>query len=250
MPTEDRALPNDQEIQVRTLTRMATVTADWSPDGAWGVALQAPVLLRSHETYAPGDTEVSHSRSAGIGDVRVIGRYAGFAADRSVGLLLGLKLPTGRTTDAFLAGPAAGTTVDRGLQPGTGSTDLLLGAYAFGEAGSAWGWFGQVRAQAALATRDDYRPGTACQLDLGLRRTGTVSPQLQLNLRREQPERGAQADPDNSGATLVQLSPGFTAALGGRTLLYAFLQLPIARRVEGLQLAPRATATFGVSLRL
>ena len=67
----------------------------------------------------------------GLGDIRVAGRYQfKVGADdparlQTVGLLFGLKLPTGQTDVTN----AEGEEAERSLQPGTGTTDPFVGAY-------------------------------------------------------------------------------------------------------------------------
>lgn len=241
-------LPNAQEVQRSTANRNLTLTLDWSPSAAWGLSLQAPTYRRDHETVAAGDGDPSFSRSTGLGDVRLVGRYQGFLDDFSLGVQVGLKLPTGRFHDTFAAGPQAGEPVDRGLQPGTGTTDLLLGLYQYGDLGLAWGWFAQAMLQLPLASREGFRPGRAVNANAGLRYggLGAVAPQLQLNVRAEQRESGAAADVANSGATLVYLSPGLTADLGRGLQAYAFVQVPVHQRVNGLQLEPRSSVSVGL----
>lgn len=241
-------LPNDQEVQRSTANRNLALTLDWSPSATWGLSLQAPTYWRNHETVAAGDVDPSFSRSTGLGDLRLVGRYQGFLEDFSLGVQVGLKLPTGRFHDTFASGPQAGEPVDRGLQPGTGTTDLLLGLYKYGDLGLAWGWFAQAMLQLPLNSREDFRPGRAVNANAGLRYggLGPVTPQLQLNVRAEQRESGAAADVANSGATLVYLSPGLTADLGRGVQAYAFVQVPVHQRVNGLQLEPRSSVSVGL----
>jgi hypothetical protein len=247
----DRAslgLPSDMEIQEKTLNRNLTATLDYSPNAEWGVSLLIPVFNRYHATLAEGDTDPSFSMGRGVGDVRVLGRYQGFAEDHAFGLQFGVKLPTGATTQAFNAGAQAGAPLDRGLQRGTGTTDLLFGGYAFGELAPDWGVFGQVLFQKPLGEKDGFRPGDGVNATCGVRYSGyaVVTPHLQLNVRAEGRESGINADVENSGATLVYLSPGLTFNLSPRFQVYAFAQLPVAQRVTGLQIEPRWSASLGM----
>src|SRR5581483_3615675 len=94
-------------------------------------------------------------RWSDIGDIRIRGIYSGFSEDMSTGVTFGLKLPTGSYThnDEFGA-------VDRDTEIGSGSTDLLLGAYHRGRAFAPnLSWFGQVQLDLPMMTRDGYRPG-------------------------------------------------------------------------------------------
>jgi hypothetical protein len=241
-------IPNDEEIQQYTANHNVTASLDYSPNKDWGISVSLPYFDRSHATFAEGDTEVSTSHDNGIGDVRVVARYSGFDAQRSTGLLFGLKLPTGHTDDRFETGPQAGEIVDRGLQLGTGTTDLLVGTYHFGALSQDWGYFGQILAQLQMNSDDGFKPGAGLNVNAGLRYTAssTFVPELQLNARVEKREQGINADVENSGATLVYLSPGFTWTPTRGVSLYAFMQAPIYQRVNGLQL--EATRFFSVGV--
>ena len=245
----DLSIPNDREIQQTTINRNYTADLDYT-SGSFGVNVQVPWFDRYHTTIAPGDSEVSTSHSKSIGDVRVVGRYTGLTDDHSIGVQAGLKFATGPFDETFYAGPQAGEPVDRGLQPGTGTTDLLLGAYNFGSLSRDWDYFAETLLQVPLNTRDGFKPGAGVNVNAGFRYMSFehVVPQIQLNVRSEERESGANADIDNSGATLVYLSPGITAHLSQDWRAYAFFQVPVYQRVNGLQLEPRYTISVGVSL--
>jgi hypothetical protein len=134
------------------------------------------------------------------------------------------------------------------LQPGSGTTDLLLGVYKFGALNQDFDWFAQGIAQVALDSRDDFRTGASLNLNTGLRYMAnpTFTPELQLNARVSRRDTGAQADEGNSGGTLIDLSPGVTAQINRSLHAYAFMQVPLFQRVNGFQLAPHWTASVGV----
>ncbi|GLH73513.1 hypothetical protein GETHLI_20150 [Geothrix limicola] len=242
------ALPSEQEIQRETLNRNLTLTLDYSPSADWGLSVALPTYHRSHGTVAEGDVDPSYSDGRGLGDVRLLGRYQGFSEDHAFGLQAGLKLATGGTTQAFSGGPQAGQPLDRGLQLGSGTTDLLLGAYAFGDLAQDWGCFAQVLFQKPLAEKDGFKPGDGVNANAGLRYTGWrgLTPHLQLNLRAEGRESGPNADVENSGATLLYLSPGLTVDVNRAFQVYAFAQVPLAQRVTGLQIEPRWSLSLGL----
>jgi hypothetical protein len=241
-------LPNDQEIQQNTLNRNLTLTLDYTPSADWGIALIVPAYDRYHETIAAGDTDPSFSQAKGLGDVRLLGRYQGFSEDQSFGMQFGVKLPTGGTNQTFNAGAEAGQPLDAGLQLGTVTTDLLLGCYAFGGLAPDWGCFGQLMFQKPLAEKNGFMPSAGLNMNIGVRYSGfaSVTPHLQLNVRAEGRESGVNADIPNSGATLVYLSPGLTLNVGHAFQVYVFGQVPLAQRVNGLQLEPRYSVSMGL----
>jgi hypothetical protein len=251
----DRAaltLPNDKEIQQGTRSHVITATLDYALDPQWHVSGSLPYIDLFHTTIAPGDTDISTSSSKAVGDARVLARYAGLNADGHTRLTLGLKLPTGRFHDTFNGGPQAGEGVDRGLQPGTGTTDLIAGIGQSGMFDTQTSWFGQLQWQQALAERKGFKPSANVTLNLGLRYANSdrVATQLQLSLRREGRESGINADRDNSGSTQLQLSPGVTLTIDHHWQAYGFVQLPLYQHVNGLQLLPRAAATMGLRYSL
>jgi hypothetical protein len=206
-------------------------------------------LDRFHSTIAEGDTDISTSHSKSVGDIRVVGRYQGFSPDKSWGVDFGLKLPTGSINYKFSDGPQAGEPLDRGLQPGTGTTDLLIGAHIFGALSRDWDYFAQAMLQQPLHSRDEFKPGTGFNVSAGLRYMSLehIVPQLQINMRTEGRESGANADVENSGATLVYISPGISTHVAPGLTGYAFVQFPIYQRVNGLQIEPRYSVSAGLS---
>jgi hypothetical protein len=253
-----------QEVEAYTKTSTISASLIYNAD-TWGVSVVVPYLSRNHGTYG-GDSatypvlgsNLSTSSNSGIGDVRIVGRYNGFSEDKSSGLIVGIKLPTGSTTNTF----SDGTALDAGLQIGTGSTDIILGGYTTGSI-DTYGWFLQGTVQHAVATKSlggaDYRPGDAYSLNTGIRYAGfgaKVSPMLQFNIIKR------QADTDNgtginvpldpvtgvpvSGGTLAYLAPGISVRVGGGASVYGFVQIPVYQNVNSLQLTPSYTVTMGM----
>ncbi len=238
--------PHEQEVYTKTLAY--NVTYDYSK-GPWGVNVQVPWLDRTHATngFAYNGTDDGTSSRQGFGDVKVMGRFMGVLKNRSLGLQLGLKLPTGSFQQTFNGGAIAGAPLDRGLQLGTGTTDLLVGAYHFANLSKDWNYFSQIVAQLPLAAREGYIPGNALSANLALRyqRFQRVVPQLQVNARIQAHDHGMYATPADSGGTTVYLSPGVTFNITQNISSYVFFQLPIYQYVNGYQLAPFYTLSVG-----
>ncbi len=249
----DRAtltFPNDSEIQQRTLNRSTWLDLDYVLNSTWSVTASLPYHDRFHTTIVDGDTAISTSQASGLGDVRLLARYQSHrAASSSWSVLLGLKLPTGRFDQNFASGPQAGELLDRGLQLGTGTTDLLAGVSWFARPATTLGTFAQLVLDQPLAARADFLPSTSVTLSGGVRwlNSSRLTPQLQLNVKWEGREHGSEADTDNSGSTIVHLSPGVTAELGRNSAAFVFVQLPLYQRVNGLQLEPRWLLSFGLN---
>jgi len=130
-----------QEIEDYTTTQTISAALNYTSD-SWGISTVLPFVHRTHGTFgdnsnsplstSPDNSNYSSSSDNSIGDIRVIGTYSGFSADRTSGIIAGIKLPTGSTDANFNSGAAAGTQLDPSLQIGTGSTDIILGGFVTG----------------------------------------------------------------------------------------------------------------------
>lgn len=245
------------EVEKYTRNNYLTVGVDYSTNPDWGVNVQLPYINRNHTTLGAGSDGVSpgdgayHSSTSSIGDIKVIGRYQGFTEQHNFGLLLGLKLPTGsHTKTGSLTDGSGPAVIDRGLQPGSGTTDAIIGAYYVDAFNHDWGYFTQAIVQKPLDTSDGYKPGDSLNLNLGLRYQGfdDITPQLQVNARFVEHDHGQSADgayAPGTGGTLVYLSPGATYRVNKQVKVYGYVQLPIYQDVNDLQLTPRWTASLG-----
>ncbi|MEZ0223431.1 MAG: hypothetical protein ACAH83_02670 [Alphaproteobacteria bacterium] len=240
-------LPNADEVQGVTRTSVYTLALDYTNLNDWGLRIDAPFLDRYHTAFAPGEITASSSDTKDLGDVRIVGRFYGFG-DRMTGLQLGAKLPTGSFDQNFRSGSEAGEPLDRGLQAGTGTTDAIFGIYNLGYLGKRFSRFEQVLVKTPLGSRASFRPGTVVNVNAGIQYLGIpkVTPQFQLNAKFEGRDKGAEADTPNSGSTVVYASPGLTLKIAPRTQLYSFVQAPLYQDYNGLQLAPRVTASAGL----
>lgn len=251
-----------QEIEAYTRTQIITASLNYTSDN-YGINVQLPFVSRAHGTYGNGPAAVGSSYTtssdSSIGDVRVIGRYTGFSAEKSSGIIAGVKFPTGNTRALFTTGTNAGQALDSGLQTGTGSTDIIFGGYTTG-AINQYGWFAQATVQHAFATDlalggATYRPSDAYTLNTGIRHAvfgAKITPMLQLNIIKRNADTGSSVPTDSlngvpvSGGTLVYFAPGAIINVGGGTSAYGFVQLPIYQSVNSLQLTPQYTFTLGL----
>lgn len=245
--------PTDREIERHTYNHSITMTLDHQFANDFGLDVQLPFLTRPHSTIGEDTTEPSHSDTHGIGDLRVVGRWQGLSTPGSVtGIEAGFVLPTGAIHQTFNSGPEEGEQVDRGLQPGTGTVQAVLGAYHLGAVTPELGYFVQVTGQTPLNRRDGYKPGSFVQASaaLNLTRWRNVTPQLQLSFRATARDSGINSDRPNSGGEQVNLSPGISAKISSRLVGFTFVELPLYQRVNGYQLVPKAKFSAGLLLHL
>lgn len=239
-PAADNA---DKDIK----TRFYTLGGQYMFDHDWGVMVELPVFQRSFTSTGDGTAypagSIFTSGMTDIGDVMIQGVYSGLSPDMSTGITFGIKLPTGNMT-----GPAVPPNVsadgrydlvyDRDTLPGSGSTDLLVGAYHVGgltEDGRL-AYFSQARYQFAVMERvgatGSYRPGN--ELDLGAGLTydlgavgalGRVAPVLQL-IASDRSSDGGTGSSFNSGYRRLLAAPGIDVRID-RVKLFADVAVPV-----------------------
>jgi len=249
-------IPRDHD-EVSTLNRNYVGTLDHSFDANWGVNVAVPVVNRDHHhimNNGDGTQTPEQWNFTELGDVRVLGRYQ-FTPTESAehtlaqwGLTFGAKLPTGSHTVTN----AEGETAERTLQPGTGTTDALFGAFVRRALPlKDMSWFAQALVQFALNRRDDYKPGKRLSIDTGLRYESSerLALLLQANVLFRGRDSGEQAEPEDSGGKSVWLSPGMSFAVTKNVQAYGFVQLPLYQYVNGVQLVAERSFVFGLSTR-
>ena len=250
-PTQDPT--TGLEVQKSTMSIFYTTTLDYQAEGPWGLNLAVPFQYRQHSTYNDSDYTPSKSQWNELSDVRLVGRFTGLLEDRSLGLQLGMKLPTGQTNQVFYSGGAdqVGVQVDRGLQPGTGTWDVLLGAFKNGHVTEDVSWFSTILWQKPLGQDQGFAEGQKLTGTLGIRYafSALLVPQLQVNLQNRWRDEGINADIPNSGGQLINLSPGLFVNVRDDLSVYGFVQIPVYQRVGGLELVPDYTASVGVKYK-
>lgn len=259
---------SDEEIEnKRTINQVVNFDADYSINSRWNIALGVPLVIRDHtHTFdsSVSDPFTQQAAFTALGDVRVVGKYKFDTGSllSGGGIRFGLKLPTGAINKTMTppdpSNPTTPYALERSSQPGTGSTDAILGVYYFHNLpGTHWGWFASGQMQSAIATRDHYRPGRELTFDLGTHYeiTPALNGLLQLNAHYRQRDSGSIANLASGGHTL-SLSPGLSYALTPKTQLYGVVQIALRQYVNtdpadpasGQLTAPRSLV-LGVSHR-
>jgi hypothetical protein len=241
--------------EVRTINRNWVATFDYGFASGWGVSATLPFLDRDHAHIHNHMGAQLHDTWSfrEIGDMRLLGRRQWRTESAEAqrldfyGVNLGLKLRTGDTEVRNDQGALA----ERTLQPGTGTTDLLLGAYFHRVLGSGSSWFVDARLQSALNSHDNFKPGAQTSIDVGYRLEATdkVGLMLQLNALHRARDEGSDAEPEDSGGKFLYLSPGVSYLVTKSLQAYAFVQLPLYQYVNGVQLTADWAAVAGISVR-
>ena len=239
--------------ELRTINRNVLATLDYTLNKNWVLSASLPVVTRSHSHIADptGAAVLEAWHFSKLADSRVLGFYKFDNDDNplvSYGFLGGFKLPTGD----FRLRNGDGTLAERALQPGTGSTDIVFGGYytAPGLDQDA-SWSMQALIQQPARTSENYRPGTQYQLNFGYRQplTDSLHALIQVNGLVRGRDTGLNAEPGLSGSKTVYLSPGLSYSYSLDSQVYGFLQLPIYRYVNGVQLSADWALVAGITVR-
>lgn len=210
----------------------------WQVNPDWMVMAELPVYARHLTTTDDGTVQgpagsVYTGKIISLGDLQIMADYTGLFADKATGLIVGLKFPTGDFSGP--KGQLGGYEFDRDSLPGTGSTDLILGAYHDGTLSpdGLVGYYAQIRANIPLATQGGYRPGNefdaAGGVDYTFAQVGpfkSISPVLSILASYRQRDTGPAADFFNSGYFRVLAAPGVQFHFANLRL-YADVELPL-----------------------
>lgn len=243
---------DEEARETRTINRNLLATFDFAVSEHWGVTASVPIVSRSHSHVADpeGSATPESWNFTRLGDARLLAswRHADAVEPTSAtGILFGLKLPTG----PFRVTNAEGVPAERSLQPGTGSTDLVVGLFTTKPARNGALWFAQATFQSPVATKEDYRPGNLFVATGGYRHPFTlhVTGILQLNATARTHDSGSNAEPTVTGGQFVFVSPGLSWGLSPATEVYAFAQLPVYRHTNGAQLTFDWAVVTGITRR-
>ena len=245
----------DHHDEVSTFNRNLLATYNRNFNSTWGMALTAPLVERDHLHihHHQGEKIEERWKFTKLGDIRVQGRYSlSYLGDplnpSSAGISFGLKLPTGKTDIAN----ADGDVAERSLQPGSGTTDALIGAYYHQKLPARdSSWFAQMQYQHPLNSNHDFKPGDQLSLDAGYRHGygDKLGALVQLNFLAKGRDSGGEAEPSDSGAKFLSLSPGLSYAVTDKLQVYGFVQLPVYQDVNGVQLTAEKSLVVGLSSR-
>jgi hypothetical protein len=242
--------------EVATVNHNIIATFDYAFNETYGISVNAPVVSREHShthhshTQA-GVIETSEWDFTKIGDVRVVGRVQLSPNDHlydTYGINVGLKLPTG----AYDVANDQGKLAERSMQPGTGTTDAIAGAYysrRYPHSNSQW--FSQILLSAPLQEREQFKGGKQMSVDLGYRYSASENIKLlaQLNYLVKQHDEGAEAEPEESASKTFVFNPGFSVAFNKSTQMYFFISHRLYQDVDSVQLSAKDGFVVGLSAR-
>ncbi len=239
---------SDKEIR----TSFYTVGGSYMINRDWGVMAMIPFYQRAFTTTYSPDGMTNYIGTFNMfapGDLKVMGSYSGFIPDHSFGVLFGLRLPTGQwrsptyTVGGTTYSIANGNSIyDRDSLPGTGSTDVIIGAFKRGflTDDQKLVYFVQATYEFAFMTIEGYRPGNELDAAAGLSYDfGAYGPftsvaplgQVLNSWRKNDSGWAGVPDPLNSGYERVLLSPGLNLGVGAFNI-YADVEIPVYQFVN------------------
>jgi hypothetical protein len=247
--------------EIRTINRLATLQMSYAMNDRFQIAIAVPYVSRSHEHFEEETAQIERWNFGNFGDATLQARLRLFSDEQthsSVWLTGGAKFATGSRHEAGTGGEDAEVTIT----PGNGSTDALLGVtYQSGflrdtKLEGPLGHATLIPFFVALNGRingrgtNDYRRGNEIQLNAGTEYPLTQSVHLlgQLNGRMASKDDVGATDEnrDLTGGRYLYLSPGLRVAIGNRTSIYGFIQLPLYQHVNGIQLTSKANYVAGI----
>jgi hypothetical protein len=241
---------------IQTSTMMAGFQYFWNEK--WGFQLLVPSANTLYR-YAPhsgdhsGETVEEHAEHAeedhagehegekvvtkqwwAMGDIRLNAIWTGLTKDQSIGINLGVKLPSGNWTEP---------NVERSVQVGTGSTDILFGFYQKHRITSdgLWTWYNQAQLDAPVISQGGYTPGIAVDVATGVYYSGLsigklkIRPIGQALFTTVGADSGSAASGQNNGFQQLSLAPGIEFEVHP-VRVYADVALPVMNNVSGNQL--------------
>lgn len=257
---ENRLIENDHHREVRTLNELLQVDIGYGVTERFTVQLAIPLINnRTHEHYdgisatnATG-TFTREDGSSGIGDIRLIGRYAPVVTTRHLVVVVGgIKFPTGE----YKLFNAEGSINEPTVQPGTGSLDYLLSVfYDYQIRPHKLDSFISASYQITTENDLDYEFGDQTLLNIGLNylleseKKITVSGQL--NFRQADRDvfettTGGAGVPA-TGSISLHFTPGIRIQSSDNLSLYSFLQLPIYQYVNEENVVSRFGLVLGAT---
>jgi len=225
--------------------------------------LLLPFVSRSHQHIdnESGSPELETWYLHGLGDLIVQTRYAFFKPETvtwpTLSAILGGKFPTG----AHHQTNEDGTEAEPGVQPGTGSYDLILGAatlqsFSVPMIGGVYGVlpiFTSLTYQWNGKGNQNYRLGNTFLANLGTAYplVGRLSFLAQLNARVREPDEAGDTTEqvERTGGEFLYVSPGFEFRLGEAWTASFLIQVPVYQRVNVIQLTSDYNVITNLSYR-
>jgi hypothetical protein len=252
--------------EISTTNRLTTLQATYRVSPRLQLNAMFPFVSRSHEHIARDNGQLEQWNFDAPGDAALYARYRLFQSEGSTHdswwITGGVKFPTGARHER------SGNTNQEAevtLQPGSGSTDVSVGAAYQGavlrntSVGGPMGsvtaipYFGSITYRRNGAGTYGYRHGGELQASVGSEYplSSKLNALGQVNVRHSSRDGvgSTEENPALTGGTYVYVSPGIRLLLRRGVSGYAYVQLPVYQNVNGLQLTARVNYLAGIQQR-
>jgi hypothetical protein len=254
------AIPQHHD-EVQTINSRSVIRVHYGLSERISLGVDLPFIHRehSHIHHHDGEDLWESWNYGGLGDLVVSARVALLVPssqfDPHVSLLAGVKLPTGVTRATNAEGEAA----EVAIQPGSGSTDGVVGIdfrQALLSVPTVSGEYGVLPLIVGTLFQfggngtDDWRFGNSLLVSVGteyqLARRASVL--LQFNGRFQgYADVGSTGEPrENTGGSWIFASPGLNIQLSDEFSGYSYIQVPLYQNVHGIQQTAKLNLLFGI----
>lgn len=249
---ENRIIIPDHHREVRTINELLQVDVGYGVTDKLTVQVAIPLKNdRSHEHFdevgEPGEFFTREDGSSGLGDIRVIAKYAPIVLTRHLVVVGGgLKLPSGE----YKLHDTLGKINEPTIMPGSGSYDFLFSAfYDYQIVPHSLDAFFSGSYQLTTENDLDYEFGNQILLNAGLGYllTEKVSVSGQINLREAKRDKFIGGGVSSTGGTWINITPGIRVQASDNLGLYTFLQIPVLQDVNEVNLVARFGLAIGAS---
>jgi hypothetical protein len=186
----------------------------------------------------------------GMGDMSFFGKYSLVSGDIEVASLLGVKIPTGSTSQK----DNTGNLLEPDHQPGTGSWDPLIGA-AVARQFELLTFGASVLYRLTTEGRHDFKPGSQVIVAMkgeyqiaGLGKFPRVYASLELAEQFTAKDEGAGVKNQDTGGSILTLGPGLRVRANDKVSFGATVSFPIYQGLNGIQHKEKFEFLFGTGV--
>jgi len=247
---ENETIEPDHHEEISTLNSLVELALIWGATPRLTVTGVLPLMVRhDHEHFDDADTPdpvfSSTDGGAGFGDAQVGLRYGFLVTGRNLlDGTLAIKAPTG----AWQLLDSEGAITEPGLQPGSGSWDLIASVhYEHQVRPDRLEWFVNGSWRDNRANSLDYTVGDESVVSVGIESAigARAFWSMQVNARHAGRDDYLGDPVPSTGSTWVTLTPGLRSA--GTVSVYGYVQVPVYQYVNESNLAPSYGVQLGVS---
>ncbi len=256
--------PEQEHDEIQTINTRDILLLQYGMFDRLSLNLEVPFIHREHTHFLIEEGAFESWNFTGLADVIVSGQLAALNPPSQfspyVSFAFGVKLPTGLTSAINSEGEEAEVTI----QPGTGSTDVVLGidyrqallslpmlsGDKYGTLPLSIGVTYRINGEGTL----NWRFGNELVASLGTEYqfASKASLLFQINGRfQERADPGmvniGDVPPGNTGGSWIFMSPGLRVQLSEPFSAYAITQIPLLQDVNGIQQTANVNLQFGLS---